>query len=347
MNRKHRKHKDTGKDMSLEVSPVSRDKAHWWHRKDTGLGIVSRDTGDAEDLSLWWVQFLQDWARPVVAAVVLVMSFPGEHYLAHMAGWVGWLSWGMPIVLTLYAGVAAVVATKRPRGSSGKTTAVLGAGVAITLSMAAQPFAHLFQSGWVPGDAWTYRQTEAVVVSCIPALVFGHLLHLAAAPAAMARRVQDILSPGHRDDGTSSTPDVEDRDTVPAPSLPVSRTAVAAQGRTKDIVSAFVPEDAGRWDTAPEIVLDSVPAIPPERDRDTAGLSQGFGVPEDTLIPVRDIQAGSVSAYVLRYLEEHGTDAPRADIRDAVLSHFAGQDTPKDDAIFKAITRARKKLQAA
>src|SRR5215213_7930970 len=83
----------------------------------------------------WWVDVLTNWGRPVVAVVVLTMCAPGEHYLAHTAGWSTRLAWGMPFVLTAYAGISAVVATKRPKGSPGKRTAVAGAILSIAVAM--------------------------------------------------------------------------------------------------------------------------------------------------------------------------------------------------------------------
>ena len=51
--------------------------------------------------------------------------------------------------------------------------------------MAAQPVSHLFVTGWLsatPHAPWPL----VVVVSCVPPLVFGHLLHLAATPVSVS-----------------------------------------------------------------------------------------------------------------------------------------------------------------
>lgn len=139
---------------------------------------------------LWWVKAILNVGRPVVAVIVLVMCAPGEHYLARLAGWSHWLAWGMPATLTAYAGIAAVVATKRPKGSPGKKTAVAGAIISVALAMGAQPIAHLYERHLVTGHQFLLT----IVVSCIPALVFGHLLHMAAAPVVVA----PVIIPGAR-----------------------------------------------------------------------------------------------------------------------------------------------------
>ena len=129
----------------------------------------------------WWVRWFTNAGRPVVAVVVLVMCAPGEHHLAVLAGWDDRLAWGMAAVLAAYAGIAASVASNRPAGSPGKASAVVGAVVSLGAAMAAQPVSHLFVTGWLsatPRAPWQL----IVCVSCVPPLVFGHLLHLAATP---------------------------------------------------------------------------------------------------------------------------------------------------------------------
>lgn len=133
----------------------------------------------------WWVRWFTNAGRPVVAVVVLIMCAPGEHHLAKLAGWDGRLAWGMAAVLAAYAGIAASVASNRPANSPGKVSAVVGAFVSLGAAMAAQPVSHLFVTGWFSADP---RPPAAlvIVVSCVPPLVFGHLLHLAATPVARA-----------------------------------------------------------------------------------------------------------------------------------------------------------------
>lgn len=141
----------------------------------------------------WWVRWFTNAGRPIVAVVVLVMCAPGEHHLAVLAGWDGRLAWGMAAVLAAYAGIAASVASNRPANSPGKTSAVVGAFVSLGAAMAAQPVSHLFVTGWLsatPRAPWLL----VVVVSCVPPLVFGHLLHLAATPLARAVETPSVAS---------------------------------------------------------------------------------------------------------------------------------------------------------
>lgn len=160
-----------------------------WLRKRAESGEIKTLTvyGDRD---LWWVRVILDIGRPVVAVIVLVMCAPGEHYLARLAGWSDWLAWGMPATLTAYAGIAAVVATKRPKGAPGKRTAVFGAIISVLLAMGAQPIAHLYQQELIKGHLFALT----ITVSCIPALVFGHLLHMAAVP----KEARPKITPGAR-----------------------------------------------------------------------------------------------------------------------------------------------------
>jgi MFS family permease len=131
------------------------------------------------------VRWFTDAGRPVVAVVVLIMCAPGEHHLAVLAGWDGRLAWGMAAVLAAYAGIAASVASNRPKGSPGKVSAVVGACVSLGAAMAAQPVSHAFVTGHLSSSPRTPLWL-VIVVSCVPPLVFGHLLHLAATPVARA-----------------------------------------------------------------------------------------------------------------------------------------------------------------
>jgi hypothetical protein len=152
------------------------------HRATSQAG---RPSHPASHTVPWWVRWFTNAGRPIVAVVVLVMCAPGEHHLAVLAGWDGRLAWGMAAVLAAYAGIAASVASNRPAKSPGKVSAVVGAFVSLGAAMAAQPVSHLFVTGWFSADP---RPPAAlvVVVSCVPPLVFGHLLHLAATPVTRA-----------------------------------------------------------------------------------------------------------------------------------------------------------------
>jgi hypothetical protein len=294
--------------------------------KDTATAAVPVPvTGpkDTQDKELPWVNAIQNVVRPAVAVIVLVMCAPGEHYLAHMVGWGVRLSWGMPAVLTMYAGVAAVVATKRDKGAPGKRTAVAGAIVSIVIAMAAQPIAHLYQLGLISGHL-----TElTIVVSCIPALVFGHLLHLAASPASVRvlSRAAGVLSP------------------VPAivpPVLSQDSRSAAATSRDKDSVSSRLPN------AVPAPVLpagDTVPAVAATGavSQDTPRLPDGTALDRVPPVPVRRTADGSITSFAQDILSR-GEDTDNATLKSLILEQF-GQDT-KDNTINTGIRRARQRL---
>lgn len=133
----------------------------------------------------WWVRAFTTAGRPLVAAAVLIMCAPGEHHLAVLAGWSDHLAWGMAAVLAAYAGIASAVASARPAGAPGKRSAVAGAVVSLLLAMAAQPVSHAFVTGHLSASPRTPLWL-VIAVSCVPPLVLGHLLHLAATPVATA-----------------------------------------------------------------------------------------------------------------------------------------------------------------
>jgi hypothetical protein len=325
-----------------------------------------------KDEELAWVNGIQNVVRPAVAVIVLIMCAPGEHYLAHLAGWNKELSWGMPAVLTMYAGVAAVVATKRGKGAPGKKTAVGGAIVSIVLAMAAQPIAHLYGSGWQPGDIWTYKQTLTVVVSCIPALVFGHLLHLAASPAGARAlsRVAGVLGAvpsgdsvsrvpaGVLKDTSAVLPDSKDTgDTLDTELVPSWDTAFLSPGHalkdTADVLPAGRDTIRVSQDTA--TVMDRTrghdgdivptPVHDPYMDgpepEDTDG-DMSLAVPAAVPLPsVRRTADGSVSSFIQDILVR-GEDTDNTTIKALVREKF-GQDT-KDNTINTSIRRARRAL---
>ncbi|WP_445524780.1 hypothetical protein [Streptomyces cyslabdanicus] len=211
----------------------------------------------------WWVRWFTNAGRPVVAVVVLIMCAPGEHHLAVLAGWDKRLAWGMAAVLAAYAGIAASVASNRPAGSPGKISAVIGAFVSLGAAMAAQPVSHLFVTGWLsstPRAPWPL----VVVVSCVPPLVFGHLLHLAATPLPRAAETP-VKEPA-----TPAAPAVP---TVPA--APAWEHAVPAGARLLPIVArptapaaqapAPVPQPITYSDPRCAVIRALYDTVPPTR----------------------------------------------------------------------------------
>ncbi|MFF4657561.1 hypothetical protein [Streptomyces sp. NPDC001381] len=167
--------------MSERVTATEEQRLTHGHRNSYrihGPGHVAQRTP-------WWVTVLTDGGRPVVAVIVLIMCAPGEHHLARLAGWNETFAWGMPSVLAAYAGIAAAVASKRPKGASGKKSAVIGAWLALAAAMTAQGLSHAIVTGHLPTrplvPLWL-----VLAVSAVPPLVFGHLLHLAVTPVGCA-----------------------------------------------------------------------------------------------------------------------------------------------------------------
>lgn len=316
--------KDNGQDMS--TAPAV--------RPDT-VPVVQSDT----DKDLWWVQVLLNVGRPVVAIFVLVMCAPGEHYLALQAGWTATLAWGMPGTLTAYAGIAAVVATKRPKDAPGRRTAVWGAITSIALAMAAQPVAHLYGRQGLT----TQQICLIVAVSCIPALVFGHLLHMAASGVRVRVSTSDV----HADSTELSGLDAAVRDLDDT----VSGTRVFRMDpRTSE-------EIMSEWTAARDIRTESTPVLPDDAATWTAGQDTDMSDLDTTMpgwtatdnghgetVPVRDvvqINRPGVPAVVRAVLTED-KDATDKDIHEAVRVQL-GPDVPYN-TIYKAVTRTRKRL---
>jgi hypothetical protein len=135
----------------------------------------------------FWVRGLTSGGRPVVLGVALLMCAPGEYHLAETAGWNDPFTYGMPVVVSAYAGIAAAVASTRRRGDRGRWSAIIGACLALSLAMAAQVVSHLITTGHVIAD----QPVLIAVTSLVPPAVVGHLLHLAASPPDAHQDAQD------------------------------------------------------------------------------------------------------------------------------------------------------------
>lgn len=168
----------------------------------------------------WWVSVFTDWGRPLAAVVVLILCAPGEQHLARLAGWGHTLSWGMAGLFSMYAGIAAVVATVRPKGAPGKNSAVWGAVLSLLLAMGAQPVSHLFVTGWLsaePRAPWIL----VAVVSCVPPFILGHLLHLAASPSGRTGQATVTVSRVPQDKAVRAVPDKARTAVASGPAVPV------------------------------------------------------------------------------------------------------------------------------
>lgn len=261
----------------------------------------------------WWVPLFTDWGRPLAAVVVLILCAPGEKHLADLVGWDGWLTWLWAGLLSLYAGISAVVATVRPRGSRGKTTAVLGAVLSLALAMAAQPISHMFSTGYLSADPRP-PLLLVIIVSGIPPFILGHLLHLAA--SSVRPPAPDIsVRPDTGQD--TQTPGATVTRLRPRPVPPPVPAAVPPVSR---------------------------PAVPPSRPvlsltkGQTAG--QSAGQPTGQLAPKQNMSVRALE------LVRDGTDEDT--IKKTLRTEFVSPDgtPPKTDSIRKAIVRARDKLSA-
>jgi hypothetical protein len=255
----------------------------------------------------WWVTLMLDLGRPAVAVMILTMCAPGEHYLGMMAGWTRGMAWLTPASLTAYAGISAVVATKRPKDAPGHKTAVTGAVLSIGLAMAAQPVAHLYQQGLITG----HRFALTIVVSVIPAAVFGHLLHMGAASPKPVRRT---VSKPVRDKSRTVGQRIVDKTlgrTVPDSLSAGHDRMFKADNRPTDMPS----------DSELSEILDSIP------DTDTVSVTP------------RRMANGSMRTVALSMI----TDNPEitdSELTDAIFDRF-GQDS-KANSVYVAIKRARK-----
>lgn len=157
---------------------MSRILARWFHRPAPAAGHPTAPL---------WVRGLTAGGRPIVLGVALLMCAPGEYHLAETAGWNDPFTYGMPVVLSAYAGIAAAVASTRRPGDRGRWSAISGACLALALAMAAQVVSHLITTGHVIAD----QPVLIAVTSLVPPAVVGHLLHLAATPPDAHQDAQD------------------------------------------------------------------------------------------------------------------------------------------------------------
>ncbi|MFF4652391.1 hypothetical protein [Streptomyces sp. NPDC001380] len=215
----------------------------------------------------WYARAAATVGRPVVLAAALAMSAPGEYALARLAGWAPAVAWLMPVTLSVYAGVAAVIAATRPRGAAGRVSAVVGSLAALGLALAAQMVAHLIETGHMASGAWLVAATSAV-----PPVVVAHLLHLASPP-------QGEPQPAKEPDGRGEL------ETTPEPPQEAdSDPAVLA------LLSA--PEEAGN--VVPVAVAETLTGVPASTIRTwlSRGLIQRRGRRgRAVLVDVRDVRA--------------------------------------------------------
>lgn len=291
----------------------------------------------------WWVSVFTDVGRPVAAIVVLVLCAPGEQHLARLAGWSERLSWGMAGLFSMYAGIAAVVATVRPKGAPGKNSAVWGAVISLLLAMGAQPVSHLFVTGWLsaePRAPWILVMT----VSCVPPFILGHLLHLAASPSGRTAGQPDTARTGQAE-APRPAPSRTEADRTPQ-WLADNRTAADSAGQTvSGLMSAVLgsPDTRSTPDNSPDAMSVSfsrtpVPVRPARTPRPAVSLDKEdmSGEPVPSLADKRNMSA---RALVLA-LDGQDTDSIKATLRREF-------PTAKADSVRKAAGRAVDKASAA
>lgn len=176
----------------------------------------------------WYARTAATSGRPFVLATALLMCVPAERQIAKTAGWHDPYATGMPLALSAYAGIAAVVAGNRPRGTRGRFSAVAGAAIAIILALAAQVTSHLISTGHMnPNQAWL-----VAVVSAVPPAVAAHILHLAAtptigrgaAPVPQQRSAPSIVALPPK---PATAPAIPAAKPAPAPAVPATKPARA------------------------------------------------------------------------------------------------------------------------
>jgi hypothetical protein len=142
----------------------------------------------------WYAKLVFKAGRPVVLVAALLMSIPGEIHLAEVAGWdhvsIGGHSFNvaalMPVCVSVYAACSAVIADVAKRLKlPNRKSALVGAGAALALALAAQDISHLIALDYMGAG-----KVLVGAVSAIPPLVAAHMLHMAAAPAVTASVVE-------------------------------------------------------------------------------------------------------------------------------------------------------------
>jgi hypothetical protein len=202
----------------------------------------------------WWARAFVRGGQPLAVIVVMIMCAPGEHHLARLAGWDDRLAWGMAALLAGYAGMAAFLAGERRPGTPGHWTAVLGAVLALALAMTAQPVSHMFVTGWLTAEPRTPLWL-VIVVSCVPAPVLGHILHLAATPpqAATATPVEEPAEPEPAKGEQTETdrepqPEADEQDDEPEPEHD-EQPETARFLTTREVATRYgvSPSTVGTW----------------------------------------------------------------------------------------------------
>ncbi|WP_445279501.1 hypothetical protein [Streptomyces sp. DSM 118148] len=203
-----------------------------------------------------YAKFAAIAGRPLVLLASLVMSAPAEIELAQAAGFRDGFEYLSPLVLSLYAVCAAVIAATRDKTGKGRVSAIVGSAVALTFAMSSQVVAHLISSGYMVSGPWL-----VAAVSSVPALSAAHMLHLATLP-------KSPVSVTNEDSGQEDeTEPVNGSEDTEAPS-PLLRPDKGSKGRPKPSL-ALIRDAAMNLDATGQKVTASA-------------LAKVFGVSERT-----------------------------------------------------------------
>jgi len=109
----------------------------------------------------------------LVLAVALAMSAPGEYQLARAAGWNPLVAAGMPVCMSVYTAFAVWFVETRRKGEKGRGTAVVGAVLALLMTLSGQVVAH-----WISAGDMQSSMALTAAVSSVPSIVVGHVAHM-------------------------------------------------------------------------------------------------------------------------------------------------------------------------
>jgi hypothetical protein len=153
----------------------------------------------------------------------------------------------MPLVMSLYAGVAAAIASSLPKGSPERRQANVGAVIALLLAMTAQVVSHLIEAGYM-----VKGPLVVVAVSAVPPLVAAHTLHLAGVTAARSVVGLELTSPSVNVSRVGAAPW---KPTVakwaPAPQPPAVKAVSAAPKSRPEVVTACISPELEKAPESP------------------------------------------------------------------------------------------------
>ncbi|MFC4609745.1 hypothetical protein ACFO9E_18270 [Streptomyces maoxianensis] len=208
-------------------------------------GSTAVSTGPLPLLVRWAIT----GGRPAVLAAALALSAPGEYRLAVLAGWDWRFALVMPLVLSLYAAVAAAIAGSLPKGSTERTQANAGALIALTLALTAQVASHLIEAGYMDKSPGV-----VIAVSAVPPAVAAHVLHLTAAASRLTPKAVTVEEP-------VSAPEPAAQEFLEAEEIPEPQEAIQAPEDEPVVTEEPEPVSTEDDDEGPLTQRDQMDAI--------------------------------------------------------------------------------------